>query len=263
MERPVVLTIAGSDSGGGAGIQADLKTFTVLGVYGTSVITSVTAQNTEKITGIFDIPAWFVELQLHTVLSDIKVSAVKIGMLSLKETVEVVVKTLRKFEIEKIILDPVMVSKTGVRLLKKDAEELLKKMLLPLSWLVTPNIPEAEIISGIKIENIEDMKKSAQIIYEMGAKNVLIKGGHLKETADDILYDGNEFILFKQKKIETPSPHGTGCTYASAITSFIAHGYNLKNAIEHAKTFITHTIKNSFRLGKGFKTVDQLWKIAF
>ena len=251
MSFKIVLTIAGSDPGGGAGIQADLKTFTVLGVYGASVITSVTAQSPNRITGIFDLPAWFVELQLYTVLSDIPVNVIKTGMLSSSEIIEVVVKTLKKFKKEKIIVDPVMVSKTGIRLLKKDAEESLKNLLIPGAYVVTPNIYEAERITQMRIENIEDMKKAAKIIHGMGARNVVIKGGHLKQGADDILYNGKEFILFKGEKIKTKPPHGTGCTYASAIASFIAKGYSIRESVENAKKFITQAIKKAFFIGKG------------
>jgi len=247
-----VLTIAGSDSGGGAGIQADLKTFNEIGVYGMSVLTSITAQNTRGVFGIFDLPPEFVKLQLEVVLDDIGVDVIKTGMLSRKEIIEVVADTLMKYEIEKVVVDPVMKAKSGDSLLREDAQEALVEKILPLSFLVTPNIPEAEVLSSIEIKNEKDMEEAAKIIYKKGAKNVLIKGGHMrKELATDLLYDGEDFFSYEAPFIRTKNTHGTGCTYASAIAAYLAKGISLTEAIKKAKEFVTSAIKNSLPLGEG------------
>ena len=227
------MTIAGSDSSGGAGIQADLKTFQAFDVYGMSVITSVTAQNTVEVKAIYDIPREFVALQIDSILEDIGVDAVKTGMLSNEEIIETVAERLKFHKIEKVVVDPVMVSKSKARLLKESAEKRFLELIIPLAFIITPNIPEAEVISGVEIKDTEDMKLAAKIIREMGARNVLIKGGHLEgDVAVDVLFDGRDFHLFEEKRIQTKNTHGTGCTFSSAITACLARGEDIYSAIK-------------------------------
>ncbi len=246
-----ILTIAGSDSGGGAGIQADLKSITLLGGYGMSVITALTAQNTVGVQGINEVPARFVEKQIDSVLSDIGADAIKTGMLANQEIIEVVAKKIKQYKVKKVVVDPVMVSKSGASLLRKDAEEALIKRLIPLSWVVTPNLMEASVLTGLKVNSLEGMKKAARQIYRLGAKHVVVKGGHLKGMAVDLLYDGKRFEEVVAPRIETQNTHGTGCTFASAIATLLARGDTVPEAIRKAKTFITLAIQSSLRLGKG------------
>jgi len=261
---PRALTIAGSDSGGGAGIQADLKTFTALRVFGMSVITSVTAQNTQSVVGIKDLSPEFIELQIDAVVNDIGVDAVKIGMLSTKDIVSVVVRKVIELGLKNIVLDPVMVAKGGELLLREEARESLIKELLPRAFILTPNDPEAEVLSGIKISSLEDMKEAARIIKDLGPENVLIKGGHLDKSLDaiDILYDGNDFYEFKSERIHTKNTHGTGCTYSAAICAGLAKGLPVLEAVKEAKDYVTYAIKNSFDLGKGHGPLNHFWKIV-
>jgi hydroxymethylpyrimidine/phosphomethylpyrimidine kinase len=244
------LTIAGSDSGGGAGIQADLKTFAALKVYGTSVITSVTAQNTQGVYGIQDMPPEFVKKQIDTVFTDIDIHACKSGMLSNVDIITVVADALEEYTVEKYVLDPVMVAKSGDRLLQEDAVSSLIYRLVPVSCVITPNIPEASLISGIDITTVEDMQLAAQEIWEMGAGTVVVKGGHLKGDAVDVVYTGDVHTL-PAERIETKNTHGTGCTFSSAIAAELAKGESALDAVRTAKQFITKAIKNSFSVGKG------------
>ena len=246
-----VLTIAGSDSGGGAGIQADLKTFSSLGVYGMSAITSITAQNTVGVQGIHDLPPEFVALQIDSVISDIGVDAAKTGMLSSSAIIDVVASKVKKYKIPNLVIDPVMYAKSGDPLLRPDARDTLINKLLPLSTLITPNISEAEFLSGIKIKGIEDMKKAGKKIKKRVGADVLVKGGHLRGKAVDILYTDGEFFIFESERIDTKNTHGTGCTYSAAIASELAKGYSLYDAVKSAKDFITEAIKNSIEIGKG------------
>jgi|SRR3972149_5108171 len=246
-----VLTIAGSDSGGGAGIQADLKTFSSLGVYGMSAITSITAQNTVGVQGIHDLPPEFVALQIDSVISDIGVDAAKTGMLSSSAIIDVVASKVKKYKIPNLVIDPVMYAKSGDPLLRPDARDTLINKLLPLSTLITPNISEAEFLSGIKIKGIEDMKKAGKKIKKRVGADVLVKGGHLRGKAVDILYTDGEFFIFESERIDTKNTHGTGCTYSAAIASELAKGYSLYDAVKSAKVFITDAIKNSIEIGKG------------
>ena len=246
-----VLTIAGSDSGGGAGIQADLKPFSSLGVYGMSAITSITAQNTVGVQGIHDLPPEFVALQIDSVISDIGVDAAKTGMLSSSAIIDVVASKVKKYKIPNLVIDPVMYAKSGDPLLRPDARDTLINKLLPLSTLITPNISEAEFLSGIKIKGIEDMKKAGKKIKKRVGADVLVKGGHLRGKAVDILYTDGEFFIFESERIDTKNTHGTGCTYSAAIASELAKGYSLYDAVKSAKVFITDAIKNSIEIGKG------------
>jgi hydroxymethylpyrimidine/phosphomethylpyrimidine kinase len=238
------LTIAGTDCSGGAGVQADLKTFHTFEVYGMSVITAITAENTQQVKSIQDIDPQIISDQIDMVFEDIRPDALKIGMVSTEKTIKTIAKKLKEYKFDKIILDPVMVAKGGEFLLKKNNEKFLIEELIPISYLITPNIPEAEIISEMAIKNIEDMKNACIKIYEKGAKNVLLKGGHFKgEIATDILYDGFNFYEYSEKRINSKNTHGTGCTISAAITSLIAQNYTLKDALTIAKDFITKAIK--------------------
>lgn len=246
----VALTIAGSDSGGGAGIQADLKTFAALHVYGTSVITSVTAQNTVGVFGIQDMPPAFVGKQIDAVFTDIKVDACKTGMLSNAGIIGTVAQKIEEYAVEKYVLDPVMVAKSGDALLQQDAVSSLIDKLVPISCVITPNIDEASLITGMDIKNTKDMEKVAQKIREMGAGTVVVKGGHLEGDAVDVVCTG-EVHLLKSERIQTKNTHGTGCTFSSAIAAELAKGKDTLTAVKNAKEFITTAIKYSFPIGKG------------
>ncbi len=260
-----VLTIAGSDSCGGAGIQADLKAMSALGVYGMSVITAVTAQNTMGVFGVENISKEIVKKQIEVIFEDIEVDAVKIGMLSSSELIKVIQETLTKYSAKNIVIDPVMVSKSKYKLLQDEAIESLKSFL-KIGTLVTPNIPEAEILSGIEIKDEEDMIKVARKIKEFGVKNVLIKGGHREDNCTDILLlENGEVVKFYGERIDSINTHGTGCTLSSAIASLLGKGYSIEEAVKLAKEYITLAIKNSFGIGKGVGPVGhfvELYKKA-
>jgi hydroxymethylpyrimidine kinase/phosphomethylpyrimidine kinase len=246
-----ILTIAGSDSGGGAGIQADLKAITLLGGYGMSVITALTAQNTVGVQGIHEIPARFVEKQIDSVLSDIGTDAIKTGMLANQEIIEAVSEKIKQYQVKKVVVDPVMISKSGASLLRKEAQESLIKKLIPLASVVTPNLVEASALTGLKVNSLEGMKKAAHLIYKLGAKHVVVKGGHLRGLAVDLLYDGKHFSEMEGPRIESKNTHGTGCTFASAIATLLARGGTVEEAVRKAKTFITMAIQSGLGLGKG------------
>ncbi len=246
-----VLTIAGSDSGGGAGIQADLKVITLLGGFGMSAITALTAQNTVGVQGIHEVPPRFVEQQIDAVLSDIGVDAVKTGMLANREIIEVVSRKIKQYKVKKVVVDPVMISKSGASLLRRDAQETLIKKLIPTAWVVTPNLMEASVLAGFKVNSLKGMKKAAHQIYRMGTKYVVIKGGHLKGMAVDLLYDGERFSEMEGPRIESKNTHGTGCTFASAIATLLARGEPVDEAVRKAKNFITMAIRSGLNLGKG------------
>jgi len=254
------LTIAGSDSGGGAGIQADLKTFCAFGVYGMSVLTSITAQNTQGVLGIHDLPAQFVALQLEAVLTDMGADAAKTGMLSNAEIIEVVSAKAREHRLDNLVVDPVMVAKSGESLLREDAREALKGALLPLATVVTPNLPEAEFLSGQKIATTHEMRRAAESIFALGPRYVLIKGGHLPGDALDILYDGAAFTEFRSKRIKTHHTHGTGCTFSAAIAAGLARGRSVTESVAVAKEYITRAIQNSLPLGHGHGPLNHLVK---
>lgn len=246
-----VLTIAGSDCSGGAGIQADLKTFAAHGVYGMSVIVSVVAENTFHVIGMQDITPELIEKQIDAVFEDIGVDAVKVGMLSHSCCMEAVERKLREYRPQHVVIDPVMVAKNGCLLMDPNAVETLIHKILPLADVLTPNIPEAEKIAGFQIISTGDMEQAAKCIYELGAKNVLIKGGHAAGDALDILYDGERFYHFSAKRINTKNTHGTGCTYSSAIASNLALGLPLEEAVKRAKEYVTTAIRHSLAIGKG------------
>lgn len=244
-----VLTIAGSDCSGGAGIQADIKAMSANGVYAMSVITAITAQNTKGVFAIENISLDMIKDQIKAIFDDIKVDAIKIGMLSNKEIINCVFSSLKSFS--NLVLDPVMVSKSGFKLLSDDAIDELRKSL-KFATIVTPNIPEAEILSNIKISNDEDVLKAAKIIKNLGAKNVLIKGGHrLDEPKDTLLLENDKIVYFNAKKIDTKNTHGTGCTLSSAIASNLAKGFDIIKSVKLAKEYITTAISNSLEIGHG------------
>lgn len=245
-----VLTIAGSDSSGGAGIQADIKTMSALGVYGMSVITAVTAQNTTGVYEVQEIEKKVIEAQIRCIFEDIEVDAVKIGMVSDVEIIKVIRELLLEYKAKNIVLDPVMVSKSGYFLLKTDAVSELKK-LISIADVVTPNIPEAEVLTGLKIINQKDMELAALSINKFGIKNVLVKGGHRCNDANDVLLTDGNFVTINGHRIATNNTHGTGCTLSSAIASFIAKGHGVREAVALSKEYITKAIENSFLIGKG------------
>jgi len=246
-----ILTIAGSDSGGGAGIQADLKAITLLGGYGMSVVTALTAQNTVGVQGIYEVPAPFVEKQMDSVLSDIGADAIKTGMLANAEVVDAVSKKIKQYDVEKVVVDPVMISKSGASLLKKEAQEALVKRLIPRAFVVTPNLSEAAVLAGLRVRSLGEMKKAAHRIHQLGARHVVVKGGHLKGMAIDILYDGKRYYEIEGPRIETRNTHGTGCTFASAIATLLARGETVEKAVKKAKIFITMAIQFGLSLGRG------------
>lgn len=237
-----ILTIAGSDSGGGAGIQADLKTITMLGAYGASVITAVTAQNTLGVQAVYDLSDEAINQQLDSVCQDMDFDGVKTGMLANEAVLRCVVEKLKQYQLKHLVVDPVMVASSGDVLLQSQAVEILCKELLPLAELVTPNIYEAAVLSGKKVETVADMKLAAKIIHQYGCKNVLIKGGHLKGTAMDLLFDGEAFNFFSAPRVETKNTHGTGCTLSAALATLYGQGYPILEAVERAKSYLTQAL---------------------
>lgn len=245
------LSIAGSDSCGGAGIQADIKTITMNGVYAMTAVTALTAQNTQGVIAVQESTPDFLAQQLDAVFTDIFPDAVKIGMVSSGELIRVISERLRFYNAKNVVVDPVMGSTSGSSLLKSEACKTLKSELFPLSILVTPNIPEAQILSGIKINNKEDMLKAAEMLHKTCGCAVLVKGGHNKDNADDLLYTKDKIRWFEEKRIENPNTHGTGCTLSSAIAAGLAKGMELEEAIKSAKEYVTDAISAMLDLGKG------------
>ena len=252
--RGVALSVATSDSGGGAGIQADLKTFAALKVFGMNVITALTAQNSKQVTGIHDTPAEMINLQFDALFDDFKIDAVKTGMLHRPETILTVAKAFKKYDVANIVVDPVMIAQSGSRLVSNGAVEALLQELIPMAMLVTPNIPEAEALSGIKIDGIEGMKKAAVLIAQRGCKAVLVKGGHIIQGARvfDVLYLDGEFCIFEDEKIETENTHGTGCTLSSAIAAELAAGRGLRDAVDYGRRYLRLALAQSFRPGHSY-----------
>lgn len=255
------LTIAGSDCSGGAGIQADLKTFSANGVFGMSVIVSVVAENTSRVISVEDISPEMINNQIDAVFEDIEVDAVKVGMLSSEICMKAVAEKLRRYKPKYTVIDPVMVAKGGHALMKPEALEALKTEVIPLAYVLTPNIPEAETITEMSIESQEDVQEAAKKIYSLGAKNVLIKGGHLSGDAIDLLYDGKSFYTFTTERINTKNTHGTGCTFSSAIAANLANGLTLNKAVEKAKTYITTAIEHSLPIGKGHGPTNHFYEL--
>ncbi|MGC4107072.1 MAG: bifunctional hydroxymethylpyrimidine kinase/phosphomethylpyrimidine kinase [Thermomicrobiales bacterium] len=253
---PKAMTIAGSDSGAGAGIQADLKTFAALGVYGTSILTAVTAQNTVEVAAIAEVPEEVVIAQIDGVFEDIGATAVKTGMLSGKAIIQNVADRLEAWGPRWLVVDPVMMSKGGAPLLQRDAMGALKRDLLPLASIITPNIPEAEILSGIKIATGDDARDAARKIHALGPRWVIVKGGHLDGPAVDLVFDGEAFTPVEGERIQTTNTHGTGCTYSAAMTAFLAHGLEPMDAIRLAKRYIEAALRDSYAIGEGHSPVN-------
>ncbi|MBQ8576249.1 MAG: bifunctional hydroxymethylpyrimidine kinase/phosphomethylpyrimidine kinase [Clostridia bacterium] len=245
------LTVAGSDSSGGAGIQADIKTMTMNGVYAMSAITALTAQNTCGVKAILEATPDFLKQQIDAVFEDIRPDAVKIGMLPSAELVEVVADRLQFYRAKNVVIDPVMVATSGSRLMRTDALTVLTGRLLPLACLVTPNIPEAEVLSGMEIRSEKDMRIAAEKIGNMYGCAVLLKGGHSVNDANDLLFSDGEFYLFKGERIDNPNTHGTGCTLSSAIAANLAKGFDLNESVKRAKKYISATLADMLNLGKG------------
>lgn len=246
-----VLSIAGSDCSGGAGIQADLKTFSAHGVFGMSAVVSVVAENTSRVLDIQDVTPDMIGKQIDAVFEDIQVDAVKVGMLSTAECMETVASKLRQYQPRHIVIDPVMYAKNGSPLMDPNAIETLITQIIPCATVLTPNIPEAECITGDTIASVEDMKRVAKRIHNMGCENVIIKGGHATGDAVDILYDGTAFYEYEVARIDTKNTHGTGCTFSSSIASNLAKGKDITVATEKAKAYITMAISHSLSIGKG------------
>lgn len=253
------LTIAGSDSGGGAGIQADLKTFSVLGVFGMSAITAVTAQNTTGVSAVHEIPPDVVAAQIDAVATDIGVDAAKTGMLSSAPIIEAVADRVRAHQIERLVVDPVMVAKSGAPLLRPEAQEALRTLLLPLAWVVTPNLAEARSLLERGIDDLAGMRDAAQRIAEFGPRFVLLKGGHLSGDPIDVLYDGEAFTELRGARIATLHTHGTGCVLSAAIAAYLAKGTEPTEAISAAKRFVTRAIEAALPLGRGFGPCNPLF----
>ena len=258
---PVALTIAGSDSGGGAGIQADLKTFAALGVHGTSAITAITAQNTLTVTAIHEVPVRVIRAQIDAVVEDIGMQAAKTGMLASAEIIEAVSAAIREHGITNLVVDPVMVAKGGARLLHNDAIAALYRYLLPLAAVVTPNIPEAEVILGRSIATLNDRRQAARDLLEIGPRAVVVKGGH-DSAADaiDVYWDGVEMVELSSRRIETKNTHGSGCVFSAAITAGLAKGQEPLDAVRAAKAFITSAIEQSIEVGRGHGPVNPLFE---
>lgn len=272
-----VLTIAGSDSGGGAGIQADLKTMTVHGVYAASVITSVTAQNTLGVQGVNNLDAEFVAFQIDSVLSDIKIDALKTGMLGSREIVEITAEKIKEYELQNLVVDPVMTASSGDLLLDKNAVESYKEKFFPLAKIITPNLMEAKILAGKNTADKVSPKWLAEELIKYGSEYVLIKGGHLDnnftdkkdlkerkalDLAVDLLYDGSEFIEFEAEYIHTQHTHGTGCTLSASLASNLAKDLSIKEALSLSKAYITEAIKNGFEVGEGNNPVNHIFSLA-
>jgi hydroxymethylpyrimidine/phosphomethylpyrimidine kinase len=250
------LTIAGSDCGGGAGIQADLKTFSALGVYGMSVITAVTAQNTLGVFGVGEVSLPLIASQIDAVVTDIGTDAAKTGMLSSASIIEIVAQKIREHQLAPLIVDPMMIAKSGDALLAPEAVKTLKEQLIPLATLLTPNIPEAEVLTGMQIRTEAQMQEAAKKLSSLGCQAVLIKGGHLKGDACDLLYDGTSYYTFRAKRIEQKHTHGTGCTLSAAIASLMAKQRTLFEAVEEAKAYISAAIEDGLAIGRGIGPVN-------
>lgn len=255
------MTIAGSDSGGGAGIQADLKTFAALGVYGTSVLTAITAQNTVGVAAVHEVPNEMIAAQIEAVFTDIGTDAVKTGMLASSSIIECVASHLERHSVPWLVVDPVMVAKSGDPLLREDAIQTLRRRLVPQASVITPNIPEAEALTGLKIITEAEVQQAAERIVAMGATSVVVKGGHREGPATDLFYDGFQFREFSAARICTANTHGTGCTFASAIAAGLARNMSVLDAVALAKDFVTEAIRRSFSVGQGHGPLNHFYKL--
>jgi hydroxymethylpyrimidine/phosphomethylpyrimidine kinase len=258
---PIALTIAGSDPSGGAGIQADLKTFSAFGVYGASVITAVTAQNTVGVRAIHEMPPEIVAAQIDAVLDDIDIDAAKTGMLSSVAIVEIVADRLRAHSVALLVVDPVMIAKSGDALLRSDAVRALRESILPLATVVTPNAPEAAVLSGIDVTDAQSAREAARRIHALGPAVVIVKGGHLDgDTSDDLVFDGRSFEVLSGRRVQTPHTHGTGCTFSAAIAASLARGLDPVAAAREARAFLQGAIETAEPLGAGHGPVNHLWR---
>jgi hydroxymethylpyrimidine/phosphomethylpyrimidine kinase len=255
----VVLSIAGSDSSGGAGIQADIKTIIANGCFAETAITALTAQNTCGVIDILNVTEKFLENELDAIFTDIKPDAVKIGMVSDKNLIKVIVKKLKQYNAKNIVVDPVMVATSGAKLLSDDAINTLVNELIPLADIITPNIPEAEVLSGMKIKNIADMESAIKIISKLGSKSTLLKGGHMVNDANDLLYYDDKLIWINGKRINNNNTHGTGCTLSSAIASNLAKEYSIEESIKRSKYYLSKCLEQMLDLGKGSGPMDHGW----
>lgn len=256
---PRALTIAGSDSGGGAGIQADLKTFLALGVHGMSAITALTAQNTRGVSAVHEVPPEFVREQIAQVAADIGVDAAKTGMLATSQIVAAVAEAVGEFGITQLVVDPVFVSKNRDRLLAEDAVDALVNKLFPLALVITPNLFEAGALLGREVATLEDMRKAARALHDTGPRFVLVKGGHLQGTATDVVFDGETLLELTEERIDSKHTHGTGCTLSAAIAAYLARGERVVDAITKAKAFVTGAIRHGLAIGGGFGPVNPGW----
>jgi hydroxymethylpyrimidine/phosphomethylpyrimidine kinase len=260
MKLHVALTIAGSDSGGGAGIQADLKTFAALGVHGTSAITAITAQNTVTVTDILELPPALITAQIAAVVEDIGVDAAKTGMLSSSEIIDAVAAAVRKHDIPNLVVDPVMVAKGGTRLLRDDAVDTLRRVLLPLAAVITPNLPEAEVLLGRPVRSLDERRQAARDLVELGARAAVVKGGHAGGDVTDVYWDGSQMVELTANRVATSNTHGSGCVFSAAIAAGLARGLEPLAAVREAKEFITAAIEHSLELGHGHGPVNPMFK---
>lgn len=249
------LTVAGSDPSGGAGIQADLKTFSAFDVWGSAVVTALTAQNTQRVSGIFPVSPEFIMRQMEMVIEDLGPQPVKTGMLPDTASIRAVMDVIQKYELKELVVDPVLVATSGDSLTNEKTLEDLKA-LIGLSLLVTPNLEEATALTGLEVKDLDGMKEAALVLYQLGVRHVLVKGGHLLDDATDLFFDGKEFVLLKEKKIPTGEIHGTGCTYSAAILSGLAKGMTVLDSVINAKIFITRAIRHSMEVGKGSRVLN-------
>ena len=263
MRLPVAFTIAGSDSGGGAGIQADLKTFAALGVHGASAITALTAQNTLGVMEILEVPPAFVNAQIEAVMADIGAAAAKTGMLSSAAIIDVIASAAARHHIRNLVVDPVMVAKGGARLLRDDAVDTLRRLLLPLAAVVTPNLPEAEVLLGRPIRTLDERRQAARDLVALGARAAVVKGGHTDEAlAIDHYFDGTDLVELQSPRIATANTHGSGCVFSAAIAAELAKGSDSLAAVHKAKEFITGAIESSLEIGRGHGPANPMFKIV-
>jgi hydroxymethylpyrimidine/phosphomethylpyrimidine kinase len=261
MKIPVALTIAGSDSGGGAGIQADLKTFAVLGVHGATAVTAITAQDTTAVTDILEVPARLVRQQIAVVVNDIGVQAAKTGMLSSAAIIHAVAAAIGEFHIPNLVVDPVMVAKGGAKLLRDDAVAALREQLIPLAVVITPNLPEAEVLLGRQIQGMDERRAAARDLVSMGARAAVVKGGHAEGDATDVYFDGSRMVEVSVERIATKNTHGSGCVFSAAIAAHLALGAEPLEAVREAKAFITEAIANSLEIGEGHGPVNPMFAL--
>ena len=255
------MTVAGSDSGGGAGLQADLKTFAANGVYGTSVVTTITAQNTLGVQEVLELPIALIESQIDSVLTDIGTDVVKTGMLYSSEVIRAVAAKINQYDIGLLVVDPVMKAKGGAKLINDEAIDTLRNVLLPMATVITPNAPEAQDLTGIVVKDIDSAREAAIKLVEMGAKSAVVKGGHFDVgPATDVLYDGEEFRLFTTRRVDTPNTHGTGCTFASATAAGLAKGKSIRDSVSDAKSYVTGAIRNNFPMGNGHGPLNHFYE---